>query len=241
MTSTTLSLYRFGSLQARLWAFAQMGLARAALARVRDIGDWKLCGSGSGEGFTPVPNTAVYAILATWPDHGAARRAFRGAAVFRRYRTRADQSVTLFLTPTASRGTWAGRMPFAPCAPARGPVAALTRATVRPRVALRFWGRVPGISRVIGADPAVLFKIGIGEVPWLHQITFSVWPEAESMAAFARRDGPHAAAIRAVRDGAWFREELYARFNVDAVEGQWDGIDPARLTGMDPGMRMAAE
>jgi spheroidene monooxygenase len=39
------------------------------------------------------------------------------------------------------------------------------------------------------------------------------------MAEFARADGPHARAIKAVRDGGWFREELYARFRVDAVEG----------------------
>jgi spheroidene monooxygenase len=243
MQSTTLSLYHFGSLPARLWAFAQMGLARRSLTALRDVGSWKLCGSGTGEGFTPVPNTAVYAILATWPDHGTARRAFHGAAVFRRYRARADRAVTLFLTPTSARGTWAGRAPFTPApeATGSGPIAALTRATIRPRIAARFWGRVPGISRVIGSDPNVLFKIGIGEVPWLHQVTFSIWPDADSMAAFARHDGPHAQAIRAVRREGWFREELYARFRVDAVEGAWPGVDPRRLTGETTDMRMAAE
>ncbi|MEM1372618.1 MAG: spheroidene monooxygenase, partial [Pseudomonadota bacterium] len=59
---------------ARIWAFAMMGLARPAMARVEDIGFWKLCGSGTGEGFTPVPNTSVYAILASWPDLETAQR-----------------------------------------------------------------------------------------------------------------------------------------------------------------------
>ena len=50
----------FGLSAARLWALGQMGAARLSLrARCRDIGFWKLCGSGTGEGFTPVPNTAV--------------------------------------------------------------------------------------------------------------------------------------------------------------------------------------
>jgi spheroidene monooxygenase len=244
MTSTTLSLYRFGTLNARLWAFSQMGFARRGLKAIRDIGAWKLCGSGTGEGFTPIPNTAVYAILATWPDHDAARRAMHGSRVFRRYREKASETRTMFLSATSARGTWAGETPFGDATgPNGGPIAALTRATVKPRVAARFWGRVPNISKVIGQDPNVLFKIGIGEVPWLHQVTFSIWPDAESMAAFARHDGPHARAIRAVRTEQWFKEELYARFNVDAVEGIWEGEapSPSLQNPAPPETRIAAE
>ena len=88
---------------------------------------------------------------------------------------------------------------------------------------IRFWDRQPAISDVIGADPNVMFKIGIGEVPLLQQVTFSIWPDTASMAEFARKDGPHARAIRAVRDGGWFREELYARFRIIGETGTWDG------------------
>ena len=73
---------------------------------------------------------------------------------------------------------------------------------------------IPDISRMIGTDRNVAFKIGIGEIPLLHQVTFSIWPDTTSMAAFARENGPHAAAIRAVREGNWFAEELYARFAI---------------------------
>lgn len=204
-----------------------MGLARAEIAKTPDIGFWKLCGSGTGEGFTPVPNTAVYAILATWPDAATAQARTEAAPVFVRYAERAAESWHLFLAATSARGTWSGASPFAAGAlAASGPIAALTRATIKPRVAARFWRRVPDISAVIGADPNVLFKIGIGEVPLLHQVTFSIWPDATSMAQFARADGPHARAIRAVRDGAWFSEELYARFRVQATRGSWGGRDP---------------
>jgi spheroidene monooxygenase len=91
---------------------------------------------------------------------------------------------------------------------------------------MRFWDRVPDISARIGADPNVAFKIGIGEVPMLHQVTFSVWPDTASMSAFARGDGPHGRAIRAVREGNWFREELYARFRILGTQGRWNGGDP---------------
>jgi spheroidene monooxygenase len=85
---------------------------------------------------------------------------------------------------------------------------------------------VPEISRRVGSNPDVLFKIGVGEMPWLHQVTFSIWPDEASMAAFARHDGPHARAIRAVRAGNWFSEELYARFQVVGEAGTWGGSSP---------------
>ena len=46
------------------------------------------------------------------------------------------------------------------------------------------------------------------------------------MARFARADGPHARAIRAVREGDWFAEELYARFRVVDTSGHWHGTRP---------------
>lgn len=204
-----------------------MGFARFGLRRTPGLGFWKLCGSGTGEGFTPVPNVSVYAILATWSDEETARSQVASSPVFSRYRRHAAEAWTVFLAPNASRGTWSGARPFRPEGPQTGgPVAALTRASVRPGAALRFWRRVPDISAVIGEDRNVLFKIGIGEVPLLHQVTFSIWPDAEAMARFARADGPHARAIRAVREGGWFSEELYARFRVLGDSGSWHSRHP---------------
>ncbi|MDO8881702.1 MAG: spheroidene monooxygenase [Pseudotabrizicola sp.] len=229
----TLSLFRFDGIATRLWVIGQMGAARLRLAGERRAQFWKLCGSGTGQGFTPKPNWGVWAILATWPDEATARDAVATSPVFERWRAKASESWTVFLNPTSARGSWAGVNPFSPCdlASNTGPIIALTRATVRPSRALRFWNRVPDISAVIGADPNVVFKIGIGEVPLLHQVTFSVWPDAASMAHFARGDGPHGQAIKAVRNGDWFAEELYARFALLGTVGRWEGGDPlARLT-----------
>ena len=222
----SLSFYRFDSVFARVWALAMMGIARPFMARVPDIGFWKLCGSGTGEGFTPRPNTAVYAILATWPDLETAQAAHANAPIFARYRAQASEHWTLYMSASSERGQWSGQTPFvASDAPGDGPLAALTRATIKPGILQRFWGRVPDISQVIGKDPNVMFKIGIGEVPWLHQVTFSIWPDAARMANFART-GPHAEASRAVRDEGGFREELYARFTLLSDEGTWGGRAP---------------
>lgn len=205
-----------------------MGAARLPMSRVPELQFWKLCGSGGGEGFTPRANVDVFAILCVWPNREAAERNLRDAPVFGRYRARASEHWTLFLGPVSSRGAWSGVQPFsAGIEPVSGPLAALTRATLRPASLRRFWRRAPAISDVIGADPNVAFKIGIGEVPLLQQVTFSIWPDADSMARFARSpDGPHAKAIKAVREGGWFREELYARFRVLGETGSWNGNSP---------------
>ena len=236
MLCASLSLFRFGTGAARLWVLGQMGLARLSMPRVPGLHFWKLCGSGTGEGFTPRPNTAVWAILATWESEAIARSRVAHAPPFRAWADHAQESWTVFLHPLAARGRWSGTAPFGdletPGCPwsdigaTQGPIAALTRATIRPSTLARFWGRVPDISAAIGADTNVAFKIGIGELPFLHQVTFSIWPDTAGIAAFARADGPHARAIRAVRDEGWFREELYARFRILGSDGTWDGADP---------------
>ncbi len=232
--TASLTIFRFPTWLSRLWVLGQMGLARLDFRAMPEVKFWKLCGSGTGEGFTPVPNTAVWAILVVWESEEAARRGVETAKVFRRWRARASEDWSVFLSATSARGTWSGKAPFepapesAPEAPL-GPLAAITRASIKPTALPQFWRREPGISLSIGENPDVLFKIGIGEIPWLHQVTFSIWPDIDSMAAFARdRAGPHAQAIKAVRDGQWFSEELYARFAVIGSSGAWQGRDPLK-------------
>jgi spheroidene monooxygenase len=218
----------------------QMALARPRRLWVDSTPFVKLCGSGTGVGFTPRPNWSVWAIFAVWADLARAREHVASHPVFDRWRRRADEDWTVFLSPFSARGSWAGVNPLADgrvtdpdCT---GPIAALTRATLRPQHAPAFWKRVPDISARIGADPNVLFKIGIGEVPLLHQVTFSIWPDAARMAEFARHMGPHAAAMQAARDNGWFSEEFYARFHVLGTEGTWGRTDPlaaALATGTD--------
>ncbi|MFK7877465.1 MAG: spheroidene monooxygenase [Paracoccaceae bacterium] len=227
----SLSFFHFATPVSKLWAFAMMGIARGQMAAVPDIEFWKLCGSGSGEGFTPIPNTGVYAILATWPDEATARARTQNADIYCKYHTRADESWTVYLSTASARGAWSGDAPFRETSSyTSGPLAVLTRASLRPAAAVKFWQKVPDISTVIGDDTNVLFKIGIGEVPWLQQVTFSIWPDTSCMRDFAHKDGPHARAIKAVRDGNWFREELYARFTICGDYGTWGGSSPLTLT-----------
>ena len=226
-THVTLSLHRF-ALRRLPWVLAQMGAARLPLWRLPGLTFAKLCGAGTGEGFTPRPDPRTWVILAAWSSADAAREGLTKAP-FRSWRARAREAATLHLTPLSARGAWSGRAPFAPAeAPAGAPLAVLTRASIRARGLRGFWRQEPAVSRAIGADPTVALKIGIGEVPFLHQVTFSVWPDAAAMRRFARA-ATHARAVRAVREGDWFAEELYAHLALTAAEGTWEGRDLSAL------------
>ncbi len=222
-----ISFFRFEGVFQKLWAFSQMGFARKKLKKIKQISFFKLFGSGVGEGFTPYPNTSVYAILSVWNNLGEAENNIEEREIYENYRTHSIENWTVFLSPISSKGYWDKTNPFKPnkneFKKKDHMLAALTRATIKPKIMLKFWSKVPAISKVIGNDKNVLFKMGLGEIPWFHQVTFSIWPNAKTMADFARKDGPHAKAIKSVREGNWFSEELYARFEVKKAIGKWCG------------------
>lgn len=229
MQAVSITFFRFSGLIDRLWAFGQMQFARAKLRRIPGIGFHKLFGTGTGEGFTPVPNFGVYAVLATWPDLPTAQRAVNEAKAFRDYRGQASESATVFLETVASRGRWDAGEPFAvegQRLAASEPIAVLTRATLKKRHVFSFWGRTPDISGTVREQTHLMFKMGLGEVPWFQQVTFSIWDDHESMKAFAYSSRTHGDAVRRVRENGWFKEELYARFRVLGFDGTWDGRRP---------------
>lgn len=232
MSIISFSLFGFDTMAAKAWAFSQMGLARPAIARMPQIGFHKLMGTGSGAGFSTRPNFGVYSLLAEWPDLDRARASMDAAPIMQAYRQRAGRSVTLYVEPIASRGSWSGHH-FAtakkPSPSQELPVVALTRATIRPSKALQFWSLVPAISDRAEADRHRLFMIGTGEVPWLHQVTFSIWDDIDAMVDFAHKSATHGAAVRQAYDNNWFSEYCFLRFNIRAMDGRWPGLDADRL------------
>jgi spheroidene monooxygenase len=224
----TLSLHRHDTLFGKLWAFAQMGLARLPLARVPGLVHWKLMGTGAGEGFSTTPNFGVYTLMCVWRDEASAKRALETAQPFRRWRARADEAAVLWLEPTQSRGKWDGGAPFGDgpaLAEPKGVVVALTRATLKLAHVRAFWSKVPAISDAILQEDTRHFMIGMGEVPWLHQVTFSIWSDEAAMRAFSLKSPAHGEAVRLAYHKGWFSENLFARFNLLGIDGRWPALD----------------
>lgn len=227
----TVSLFGFEKSE-RLWAFAQMGFARPAIAIARGLRFWKLLGSGHGGGFSLRPNWNRYGLLAVWESADAADAFHAGSAVLQDYRAHAAETWTVRLAPTSAHGMWSGTNPFTPVeratndAPSDAPVAVLTRATLRLSRARAFWSAVPATGEALNSAEGLIKSIGVGEAPFIRQATLSFWRSEADVRAFAYDSSPHREVVRRTRDEGWYAEELFARFRPIASEGTWDGRDP---------------
>lgn len=225
---TTMTLFGYCFVE-RFWAFAQMGFAPAKLKRVDGLCFWKLLGSGHGSGFSLKPNWSRYGLLAVWESRDAADAFFANSEIAAAYRRHAEEIWTVRLLATQAHGSWSGRNPFLPIAfsPGRpGPIAVLTRATIRWNRLRAFWSAVPSTSRALDGANGLIASIGIGEAPFFRQATFSLWRSEADMQTFAYTTSEHRQAIRRTRDDGWYAEELFARFVPIASEGAWNGRDP---------------
>ncbi len=230
MAVVTFSLFGFDTLASKLWAFSQMGLAKRHLRAIPGLRFFKLMGTGAGAGFSLRPDFGTYTLLCEWESVKEARERLSAAPVVRRYRNGAARTATLFLEPVNARGTWSGHA-FG-CAADGGesvaPVVALTRASIRPTALPRFWRRVPAISDAIEREAGKRFMIGTGELPWVHQVTVSVWDDPAAIRRFSLASAAHGEAVRSAYREGWFSEYCFVRFNMLAVEGAWPGLETVR-------------
>jgi hypothetical protein len=216
MQITTVSIFQFDGFGNKFWALSQMGLAPFGLKNTTGLHFYKLFGSGAENGFGIKPNWSVYAIFMVWQSEQDAEHFFAQHPVFQAYTSHASSWRTVFCQPTMAHGLWDGQMPFTierafdPSAP----VAVLTRATIKKRYLWRFWRQVPGVSRAVHDKPGLQYAIGVGELPLLMQATFSLWDTGKAMMDFAYKGDDHKKVIAQTRALGWYREELFARFEV---------------------------
>jgi heme-degrading monooxygenase HmoA len=212
-------------------ALARLGTDRLRLRGVPGLRFARLLGTGSGSAATGA-DLARSALFAVWESAGALAAFEAGwlAARFLRVRARGGEAYTMRLALLSGHGRWSGRDVLADLRPARppaaaGPVAVLTRATVRPSRWHRFRSARPPVSAELATAEGLRAMVAIGEAPVGLQATFSVWTDAAAVVAFAR--GPrHRDVVRRTRSENWYGEELFARFAPLSGAGTWDGRDP---------------
>ena len=235
---TTLSLITLepGAGAAR-WALAQMATAPRHLQRVPGLRFFQLLGSGAANGFGFWPNLQRYGFIATWARAEDAAAFFAADPIWAAYLQRSHETWTAELAPLQAHGAWNGGNPFAEqladlaARGGVGPVAVLTRASIRLRRAPRFWRFVEPTSRALAGTEGLRLAIGLGELPLVRQATFSVWDSAQAMQQYAYRDVRHREVIQLTRREGWYSEELFARFQVLKSTGTVDGVNPMGSLG----------
>jgi len=217
------------SRKARLWGYAAFLLGRYRLMRAPGLRFFKMLGSGRDGGFGLKPSASRQGMFCVFENDAGIDAFLASHALIQGYRAHAAEFFSVRLRATSARGSWSGMTPFegagaqptdAMAAPA--PVAALTRASIQPGKALRFWRHAPPAEVSLGQSPGCLLAVGLGEAPVLRQATFSIWSHAGAMDAYARR-GAHSDAIRASAAGGYFSESMFVRFIPYDAQGTWHG------------------
>ena len=218
---STLSFFKFSSIRSKTWAFGMMQFAHKSISGAEGQRFYKLMGTGKGEGFNPFPDWSVYCLLQVWDSKQDAEDFFSHHGIFQRYKSKASKVCTIFLNNIQSKGMWSGKNPFEPNKPNSeiNEIAIITRATIRTSKLRTFWSYVPTSQKQLLNNPGLIYTKGIGEVPLLNMATFSIWKDKESMMDFAYKQRHHQKAIKMTKQLDWYKEELFARFQIIKIEG----------------------
>ena len=212
-------------------ALLAMAIHRIPLTVNRTCSFWKLLGCGKNGTFDLQPDWQQWGLLAVW-DTLEDFENFNGKSFISLWwKIFSQERWTLLTKPLSSHGKWDGKEPFNKPIPDKnysGPVAVLTRATIRFSKLRSFWSNVAPVANLMRKAPGYITSVGIGEAPYFKQATISIWNNMESMQAFAYSSPEHREVIRKTREGNWYSEELFARFEPTSSSGTLNGKDPFR-------------
>lgn len=205
----------------RLWGWSRIVMRDRALAGAPGLRFAKVLGSGHQGGFGLRPSPSIQGLFCVFDSLASARQFTSPTGALTPWRERARECFTVKLRPWSSRGSWAGMsLPVTALKPEQGPVASLTRASIRPSRATAFWKMQPAAEQSLARAEGLRLACGIGEAPILRQATFSLWDSVQAMDAYAR-SGAHQSAIVAAARGQFFSESMFVRFLPFEAEGRW--------------------
>lgn len=214
--------------QHRAWGWLRLAQGSAFLKGTPGLLFAKVMGSGQNGGFSLRPSSSHQGLVCMFESQHQAEEFIQGPQV-QAYRERSRESWIGLLDITSVRGAW-DRQSWGVTPPTcvhqtvqdNAPIAALTRASIRPAKAMAFWRRAPASQSSLNQAPGCLIAMGLGEAPLIRQCTFSVWQDTSSMLHFAHQ-GAHHQAIQAAYKQDFFSESMFVRMRVLSMHGDWQG------------------
>jgi hypothetical protein len=203
---------------ARMRGFGRLAFGRWRLGSVPGLTFRRFMGAGAGGGF----GLSHQGLFLAFTDDVSATAFLATSPLIAHMRADADAWFSVKLRAYSSRGRWSGVEPFPAHAarPASGPIAVLTRASIRPSKVASFWRHAPPAQADLGHADGCRLAIGLGEMPLFRQATFTLWDSEAHVAAYAQT-GAHLAAIKAARAGCHFTEDMFTRFVPSEMTGSW--------------------
>jgi spheroidene monooxygenase len=192
---------------------------------------YKLLGSGQ-DGFKPQPDWSVYGLLQVWENEEKAKAFMASSKLIRKYKERCEKFSILYMKSIKAHGQWSKTEPFHKSIELSSDpraVAIITRASIKTSQLFRFWKYVPETQRAIENAKGLIYTKGMGEFPVWEMATLSIWDTMENAKAYAYSNKAHAKAIAMTRQYNWYKEELFSRFEVYKVDGNWLEFENLRI------------
>lgn len=209
-------------------AFLSMAILRLPLLFSKST-FWKLLGCGKNGTFDINPDWQQWGLMTVWNEKSDFERFRQNSFVWKWWRFFTSEQWTMLCVPYESHGKWDEKEPFGSPSPDRtykGAIAVLTRATIRLSKLSGFWKNVPIVASTMSNAEGFITSVGIGEVPFVRQATFSVWNSLDDVRKFAYRQREHAEVIKKTHTENWYSEELFARFIPLETFGTIRGVNP---------------
>lgn len=220
------------------WAgFFSMAYFRIPLSFNKKASFYKLLGCGKNGTFSKVPEWRQWGVLMVTtkleevnlakPDINYTK--LYGSFIANWWKFFRCSKWSIILQPLEGHGRWDGKEVFGTLpriSDYDGLIGVLTRATIKINRLSNFWKHVEGVSKKMNTSKGFITSLGIGEVPWIKQATFSVWENKESMKAFSYKMPEHTEVIRKTREEKWYSEEMFVRFRIIASVGTVNNVNP---------------
>lgn len=222
------------------WAgFLSMALFRLPLFFNKQVSFWKLLGCGKNGTFDIHPDWRQWGILTVIRESTVVsvdavaqktitNKLLYGAFINNWWKFFNCETYTITLEPIEGHGKWDGKEVFGKLprqTDFQGSVAILTRATIRLTRLKNFWKHVDEVAVQMNTADGFITSVGIGEIPWIKQATFSVWESKEHMKNFAYNMKEHTEVIQKTRVEKWYSEDMFVRFKVLNSYGSLHGKD----------------
>lgn len=219
--TTLISFFQYSGFKNKWNALERMGRPPITQNNISGLTFFKPLGTGSGNGFSIKPDFSTFGFVAVFQSEELAKT-FLNSPELRTYKDSCTSFGNILMKTIKSHGEWSKQNPFQSSVTfdKSKPLGVITRATIKPKLAHKFWKYVPSVSKSMNDYKELVFSKGIGEFPLLMQATFSLWENAEAMMNYAYQNPKHAEMVRKTRELGWYSEELFARFQPIYQEGE---------------------
>ena len=206
-----------------LWGLSRYVIGRFSLYNIPGLQFFKVLGSGFEGGFSTKPSLHKQGLFCVFDSEHHAKQFRAHSKLVQAYKNHSREFFAVSLNAYSTRGSWANtQLDITAKAPVSGPIASLTRASIKPLKANAFWKKAQPAEVSINQSEGVILSAGLGEAPYLRQATFTIWEDETALNTYAQQ-GAHLAAIKAAYGQQYFSESMFTRFTPSDMEGTWRG------------------